>query len=294
MIRMEPLCADPPFLEDPTCMLVSAPEPTRSPGACFASPALSLVLLVLLGASVSACIAPALPPPYREAPNYRVRFADLETITLVPPLVAVYSMSSGDIEQEIQEWSDEANRNSVASVRTQVEEMGKRFVPFAGTRGPRPDFRMGIADDVNTRREASPASDSWLLFEAAKEAILRHTYDPLVLFPDMMKRFDYTLGREADALLAGTDADAFLLVIATDEVPTAERQALVGVGAAAALYTGSYAGPGATPAEVIAALVESSSGDILWFNKVSMPIADLRNPESNAALVKKVLKGMSQ
>jgi hypothetical protein len=275
-------------------MLPAAPEPIRSPRACFASRVPSLALLLVLGTSLSACFTPALPPPYREAPNYRVRFADLETITLVPPLVAVYSMSSGDIEQEIQEWSDQANQNSVASVRAQVEQMGKRFVPFAGTHGPRPDFRMGIADDVNSRREPSPAADSWLLFEAAKEAILRHTYDPLVTFPPMMKSFDYTLGREAAALRAGTEADAFLLVIATDEVPTADRQALVGVGAAAALYTGSYAGPGATPAEVIVALVESSSGDILWFNKVSMPIADLRNPESNAALIEKVLKGMNR
>ena len=273
-------------------MLPDAPEPIRGPQPRFASSALSLALLALLGASLSACVA--LPPPYREAPNYRVRFADLETITLVPPLVAVYSMSSGDIEQEIQEWSDQANQSSVASVRAEVEGMGKRFVPFAGTRGPRPDFRMGIADDVNSRREPSPAADSWLLFEAAKEAILRHTYDPMLTFPEMMKAFDYTLGREAGALLSGTRADAFLLVIATDEVPTADRQALVGVGAAAALYTGSYAGPGTTPAEVIVALVESISGDILWFNRVSMPIADLRDPDSNAAVVKKVLTGMNQ
>ena len=272
----------------------AAPEPIRSPRVRFASPGLALALawLMLLAASLSACVMP--PPPYREAPNYRVRFADLETITLVPPLVAVYSMSSGDIEQEIQEWSDQANRNSVASVRAEVEKTGKRFVPFAGTRGPRPDFRMGIADDVNARHEASPAADSWLLFEAAKEAILRHTYDPMVTFPEMMKGFDYTLGREAHALLSGTEADAFLLMIATDEVPTAERQALVGVGAAAALYTGSYAGPKTTPAELIVALVESHSGDILWFNRVSMPIADLRDPDSNAALVGKLLEGMSQ
>lgn len=268
-----------------------APGPNRSPRAHHAFGGLDLALLALLGVCLSGCITP---PPYREVPNFRVRFADIETVTLVPPLVAVYSMSSGDIEQEIQEWSDQANRNSVESVRTQIEAMGKRFVPFTGSQGPRPDFRMGITEDVNARRASSPSADSWLLFEAAKEAILRHTYDPALTFPEMMKAFEYTLGHESQALLSGTQADAFLLVIATDEIPTADRQALVGVGAAAALYTGSYAGPGTTPAEVVVALVESVSGDILWFNRVSMPMSDLRDPASNAALVEKVLTGMNR
>jgi hypothetical protein len=64
------------------------------------------------------------------------------------------------------------------------------------------------------------------------------------------------------------------------------------VGAAAALYTGGYGGPGATPAELIAALVDSGSGDILYFNRVSLPLSDLRDPDSNRALVDLVLKGM--
>lgn len=249
------------------------------------------LLGVALWACLTACVA--IPPPYREAPNYRVRFADLETVTLIPPLVSVYAMSSGDVEREVQEWSDAANENAVLAVRAELEKMGKRFVPFAGREGPRPDFRMGESSP-NARRESSPAADSWLLFESAKEAILRHTYDPTQTFPTRMKDFDYTLGREARALLAGTDANAFLLMIATDEIPTADRQALVGVGAAAALYTGSYGGPGMTPAELIVALVESSSGDILFFNRVSMPLSDLRDRESNAALVALALKGMSQ
>ena len=92
--------------------------------------------------------------------------------------------------------------------------------------------------------------------------------------------------------MAGTRADAFLLMIASDDIPTKGRQAMIGFGAAAALYTGGYGGPGATPAELTAALVEASSGDILYFNRVSMPLADLRDPKTNRALVDLVLKGM--
>ncbi len=238
-----------------------------------------------------ACVA--IPPPYRSTPDYPLRFADVESITLVPPLVSVFAMSSGNIEQEVQEWSDVANQHAQAAVRAHVESIGKTWVPFSGKHGPRPDFRIGI-ESVDGAGPPDRAEESWLLFESAKEAILRHTYDIANVFPAQMSAFDYTLGREAAALLGGTRADAFLLMIATDHVPTADRQALIGVGTLAALYTGGYGGPGATPAELIAALVESQSGDILFFNRVSMPLSDLRDPEANKALVDLVLKGMAR
>jgi hypothetical protein len=247
---------------------------------------LGLVILMVQGAC-------AVTPPYREVPNYPLRFSDIRTITLVPPLVAVYSISSGDIEQEVQEWSDEANENARVAVQKRVEAMGRRYVPFAGSHGPLPDFRLG-AENVNRSAPQTEAEASWLLFESAKEAILRHTYDPAQIFPDQIKGFDYTLGPEAHSLLAGTDADAFLLMIATDHVATADRNALIGVAAVAGLTTGSYAGPAATPAELIVALVDSNSGDILWFNRVETPLADLRNPESSDALVQAVFVGMAR
>ena len=50
----------------------------------------------------------------------------------------------------------------------------------------------------------SEGEQSWILFESAKEAILRHTYDMTQLFPEQMSNFDYTLGAESRALLAGT------------------------------------------------------------------------------------------
>ncbi|HPG25301.1 MAG: hypothetical protein H6748_18535 [Spirochaetaceae bacterium] len=261
--------------------------PGRARGSTWLVGLAALAGLVLQ----AACAMP--PPPWREVPNYPVRFSDLRTITLVPPLVSVYAMSEGNFEQEVDEWSDAAYEHARNAIRERVEGMGKRFVPYAGKEGPRPDFRVGVAD-VNARRTLSPAGESWLLFESVKEAILRHTYDLTQVFPARIKDFDYTLGPDARALLAGTDADAYVLMIATDAIPTKGRQALVGVGAAAALYTGSYGGPGATPAELTLALVESDSGDILYFNRVSMPLSDLRDEASNRKLVDMVLKGMDR
>ena len=243
----------------------------------------SLVLLT------AACVAPK---PYRVPANHAVRYADVRTITLVPPLVSVAAMSSGNIEQEVQEWSDAANENAQGAVQSFIEATGKTFVPYAGEHGPIPDFRIRTGS-VNESPRVSEGEQSWLLFESAKESILRHTYDMTQLFPGQMENFDYTLGTDARALLSGTRADAFLLMIATDFIPTGERQALVGVGVAAALVTGALNVPGATPAELIVALVETGSGDVLFFNKVSMPLADLRDPKASKALVDLVLKGMN-
>ena len=241
-------------------------------------------------ATVLLTAACAKPPPFRNVPNYPTRWAGVESVTLVPPLVSVYEMSSGDVQQEVQEWSDAANQLAQNAVREHLDMIGKRYVPYAGERGPRPDFRLGI----EVRPESNDSEQSWLLWESAKNAILRHTYDPALTFQSQMTGFDYTLGRDARSLLAGTEADAFLLMIATDYVPTADRQALIGVGAAAALVTGSYGGPGATPAELTVALVDSRNGDILFFNKVSMPLADLRDPMANQVLIDMVLDGMNQ
>ena len=251
-----------------------------------------LLLGVALVALLSGACA-AVPPPYRGPANYSVRFADLDRITLVPPLVSVYSMSSGDIEQEVQDWSDAANEHAQTAVREIVERAGKTFVPYAGTHPPRPDFRLGV-ENPNAKPKVSEGEQAWLLWESAKESILRHTYDMTQTFPGQMSNFDYTLGPDSKALLDGTRADAYVLMIATDYVPTGERQALVAVGAAATLMTGSYGGPGATPAELFVALVESRTGDILFFNKVSMPLADLRDPAGNKALVEMALKGIER
>ncbi|MCA9509862.1 MAG: hypothetical protein R3E88_13630 [Myxococcota bacterium] len=247
----------------------------------------------LLGALLLASAACVAPPPYRRATDYPRRIADVQAVTLVPPLVSVYAMSSGNVEQEVQEWSDAANRHAHAAVRDFVERAGKRYVAYAGSHPPRPDFRLGAGRE-SQRSGLTKAEESWLLFESLEAAVLRHTYDPAHTFPREMKGLSYTLGAESRALLDGTQADAFLLMIATDHVPTAERQALIGIGAAAAVVTRSYAGPGMTPAELVAALVDARTGDVLYFNKVSMPLSDLRDANANKALVDLVLAGMFQ
>ena len=202
-------------------------------------------------------------------------------------------MSAGDVAEEVQEWSDSAAEHAEAAARKQIEETGKRFVPYAGRTGPLPDFRIERLRG-NEPTQLSRAGESWLLYETARTAITRHAYSPTETFQHAIHAFDYSLGPESAALLAGTRADAFILLTAVDQVPDAGRSTLIGVGAAAALTTGSYAGPGATPARLTAALVHAKTGDILWINGVQMPLSDLRDPAANAALVDLLFEGMNR
>jgi len=248
----------------------------------------ALALVAALGG-----VACATPPPHRQPPDFAKRFEAVRTITLVPPKVAVYEMSAGSTEEEVQAWSDAAQAHVVEAVKAEVAELGRTYVPFAGER-PHADVRVGTAREQAATGAAArtPAEDSWLLFEAANLAIMRHAYDPWQTFPSSLKSFDYTLDRAAASLLGGTKADALMLVVAVDHVPTRHRQALVAMGLGMAAMTGSYAGPGATPAKLTLALVEAKTGDILWFNTLSLPFTDLRDEATDEKLVEAVMKGL--
>jgi len=259
--------------------------------ACPRVPLLGAILLLMVGTSVGC----ASPPPFRQPPDFQTRFEGVERITLVPPKVAVYSMSAGDTEEEVQDWSDAAYENVTRALRAEIEELGRTFVEFEGPALPHRTLRHD-GRDAERAAEAphDEAEDSWLLFEAANIAIMRHTYDPWNTFPERVKGFDYTLGTEAAALVGKTDADAFLLIIATDHIPTRERAALVAAGLAMGAMTMSYVGPSATPAKLTLALVEVKTGDILWFNTLSLPFTDLRDEATDKALVDTVMKGLQR
>jgi len=272
----------------------------------------SLVLALSLVAVVPAAIGCVAPPPYRQQADFQQRFERVRTITLVPPKIAVYKVSAGDTEEEVQAWSDAAHAHVVEAVKAEVAELGREYVPYAGEDRPHADHRLGApppgggsaaavaglrgsaGSSAPADRTRTPAEESWLLFEAANLAIMRHTYDAANTFPTRMKDFGYTLGPEGAALLGGTEADAFLLVVATDHIPSRGRQALVAAGLGMAAMKGSYAGPGWTPARLTLALVEARTGDILWYNQLALPLSDLRDADTDRVLVDMVMKGLEQ
>jgi hypothetical protein len=241
---------------------------------------LSGVLLLAVGC------APQSPARYREVPGFDARFERLETITLLPPRVAVYKRTAGGVDEEVLEWSAQARERLAAAVRERADRLGHlRFVPFEGPAAP-------LAESSANVSERTIRDETWELFEAVVRAIRLHTYGGPQLFAQRRTAFDYTLGSEAGELVAGSGADAVLLVVAFDHVETAGREAVRAAGVVMAAILGVGYVPPPSPAVVTIALVEAGSGDILWFNQVASPYADLRDRSSDNELVELALRGL--
>jgi hypothetical protein len=247
-----------------------------------------VVSLLSLGLVAVACAAPS----SRSVPDFDERFARLRTVTLVPPKVAVYRLTAGGIEEEVQDWSESARHQLIAALEERARATGHlEFMPYVGPDLPGTAGMDAAADQASR----TPLEETWTLYEAIAQEIFLHTFPQHgQLFPGKQKNFDYTLGREVSDVTMQTSADAFLIVAATDHVATAGRRALIGVGVLAAAVTGIYVGPGGSPAMVILALVDSRSGDILWFNAVASGSADLRKRQSDDELVELVMKGLDE
>lgn len=226
--------------------------------------------------------------PYREVRDFDQRFGGIRRVTLLPPKVAVYKLTAGGVEEEVREWTESARRLLAAELEREIRERGNlEFVPY-----PDP-----IAEDAIPGDSAAgwtPLEENWALFEAVAEAAFLHTYDQMQLFAHKKQNFDYTLGPDAAVLVEGIGADAFLIVVATDYVETAGRQALIGLGVAVGLFTGVMVGPEVSPTSVILALIEARTGDVLWFNSVASTGIDLRSPQDDADMVDLVMKGLTE
>jgi len=238
-----------------------------------------LLFLLAVALLATGC---ATPTRHREVPEFDSRFASLETVTLLPPRVAVFRRTAGGVAEEVEEWTEEARVELTAAVRDRIQRLGHvRFVPFVE---PEP---------TSTEEAVRSARDStWDLFEVVVRAIQLHTYGGPNHFPDRATHFDYTLGTEAGELVARTGADAVLLVVAFDHVETAGRQAARAAGVVVGAITGVVVTPELSPAFMTVALIEANSGDVLWYNQVYSTSADIRDRASDDELLALALKGI--
>lgn len=93
-------------------------------------------------------------------------------------------------------------------------------------------------------------------------------------------------------LAEAAQADALLFIDAFDHISTGGRKALTVLGIFLTVATGIYVILPAGPAAVSAALVDSATGQILWYNFAGAGGShDLRSPGDAADLVKRAFTG---
>jgi len=224
--------------------------------------------------------------PYRAHPQFEERLRSGLRVAVMPPDVKVYQITAGEVQEQMDEWTETARKNVVAAI-------SKRLTGGGG---------LTIRDFDPTQSEAAREEfeDARWLFQAVALSAALHAYPTPVQLETKKERFDYTLG-PLPTLAQASEADALLFVQGLDHISTSGRVArdviltILAVAATAAARSPIiFPGPSGGVTGMWAALVDAQTGDVLWFNKYSTAGAhDLRDPVSAEEFVSKTLEGLT-
>ncbi len=181
-------------------------------------------------------------------------------VVLMPADIELFEISAGGVLEPRADWTANA-----ATHMTQALERRLRSIPFA--------------------EDGDPAvAELERLHTAVSRAVTVHHFGGITL-PGKAGRLDWTLGAGAALLKEKTGADYALFTWVRDSYASDARKAaiMVGVLLAAVMPGGSQ--------QAHASLVELATGRIVWFNRVSRPGGDLRDPASARESVDALLEG---
>lgn len=206
-----------------------------------------LWLIVLLFLSPAAFASPAQAPTFKLLPPGA-------KVVLMPMDVELFSISAGGVFEPQAEWTSQAIENLKTVFHNR---QSKNTVVFSEL----PDEPDETVDSFNR------------LHGAVGAAINLHYFGPLNL-PTKEKRLEWTLGPDVAAIRQKTGADYALFTFMRDSYASSERVATMVVAAVfgIGLQGGAQVG--------YVSLVDLSTGDILWFNRLIRGSGDLRNISS--------------
>jgi hypothetical protein len=199
------------------------------------------------------------------------RPSEVAAIVMMPVDVEIFELSAGGALEPKADWTEAAHRNLVEALR--AEEAGRGLT-----------FR-GFDDSVLTAEQRVPIDQVQRLHGAVGRAIQMHWNAGPLTLPTKQGRFDWTLGQPAAALRGQTGADYALFVWVRDSHSSAAR---VGLMVAAALLGVSVPGGVQTG---FASLVDLSTGEIVWYNRLLRAVGDLRTPEPARETARTLLDG---
>lgn len=219
-------------------------------------------------------------PTYRIHPQFYKKIQSVKTVAIMPPNIKVYQLTAGGTTELMPEWTSEAQKSVLQAVEEEISSMDC-FVcckPFPTITAQIATNYQGLEDNLKESQD---------LYEAVNSSIITHTY--IEVFPEKVKNFDYSLGSEIQELAQIAEADALLFTWGVDYRATGGRKAL---GVLAAIVAGIRLSMGIT--SLSAALVDSTTGSILWYNFKSYESGpDLRKISGAKQLVHTIFKNFS-
>jgi hypothetical protein len=184
------------------------------------------------------------------------------SVILMPPDIRYYLLTAGGVAEPHAEWTEAAQTNFTAAIH---------------------DFAVSIGTDL-TIVDRDNLGETHIEYEKLHSAvgltILNHQFGYFKLpSKGNGQIFDWSLGPEISALADEHDADYGLFVYYRDYQASGGRVAFAILAAAAGVgvVTGSEHG--------FSSLVDLRTGDIVWFNVVSVGSGELRDEASAAATV---------
>jgi hypothetical protein len=193
-------------------------------------------------------------------------------VLLMPPDIELAEVSAGGVLVPKADWTDAARGHLDTALDAEKTTRNLRMARFDDSKLPRE--RQQELDQVQR------------LHGAVGRAILRYHYIPQQGLPTKQGRFDWTLGTAAQELKQATGADHALFIWIRDSYTSAGRVAVQFL--AAALF--GVAIPGGVQVG-FASLVDVSTGEIVWFNRLARGTGDLRTAPAAAETAKVLLTG---
>lgn len=203
-------------------------------------------------------------------PDLAAKAEKIKRISILQTQIQMYEIGAGGSLEKMDDWSKTASGNIRQAL---INEFGKREQLTVM------NFEEGsLSADVRPNYD-----ETLLLYDLVANAILTHAFKwqtaspaaQALFFPEKAREFRYSLGDAVALLPAGSDV--LLLIRGFDQRSSGGRKAL---GVATGIV-GAALGVVAVPRRggnlFTAALVDATTGDILWFSH-SMKPYDLRNP----------------
>ncbi len=225
----------------------------------------ALFALALLSASALVTVQPVEAKTKADA-NFRFPADKPIKIILFRPDVEVGSLGASGVPTPNADWTAEARKNIVASLRANQNAKSSQLIEMAELTG----------------EDAGYVAEYQSLFKAVGQSMILHSYAlklPSKKLPNGKYKFDWTMGPGAQKLGALGGGNYGLFIYNYDAYATAGRKTMqiFSLIAGAALGFGFFPTGGQHVA--YAALVELDSGNIVWFNAYAKNKGDVRTLE---------------
>lgn len=254
------------------------------------------LLIIGLGLAALAVTTGCAPAHFNAAPQLQDRVRSIKTVAIMPPNIKVYQVGVTGTPQVIEE--ETAAAKQVVSTAIGREFGRHTGVVFTSFPTPPPGFDASL--DPEAARLAAELKDTQALFEVVGNSINLHALaaSPKTMrFAEKLTNLDYSLGPDVQHFAKLANADALVFTSGADLRTSGSRKTLTGLGSILlALPTfgeslrALFALGGNTILNV--ALVDATTGDILWYNVGFHPQSWVRltNPKWVTYLTAPVLR----